>query len=319
MPDAEAPRVLAVALMKSGTHLMQELLIALGYHIAGAPRIPDQARVRPSRAEAEQLIRLSSSDLDMFALERAPDEEFWRQARDAWDAAQDRVQSQLGTPLERHYGRENVSGKRLADAYVPFSATPEGTSWIVSELAIDRVDGAFWDEWATTKEPRVIFMYRDPRATTLSMVNFLLDASGKGFGDYQDFRILHEILSSITSPDEQLEFALTHPGFPAVGDHARMRWLLRHPRVVAVSYESLVGPEGGGSAEEQEKAVDRVCDHLGADPGVRAAVASSLYNEDAFTFRQGDIAGWRQQYSDANLQRANRLFERDLHEYGYDQ
>jgi hypothetical protein len=295
--------VLAVALMKSGTHLVQELLIAMGYRIAGVPRIPQHARVQLT---VDDVARIRNAPRDSRRSE--VDEP------DLWTAVQNQVQLQLGAPLARHYGRESTNTEPMAGStYLPFEATPSDVAWIVSELDPLRVDGNFWNEWLTTNEPRTLFLFRDPRASTLSMVNFLLGATGNGFGDYQDFRVFHEILSGFRSLDEQLRFALTCPGFPGQRDHARMRWMLHHPRVFSTSYEALVGPEGGGTSIEKSRAISGIRRHL----GVTGSHSTSIYNRNSFTFHVGAVGSWRQAYSPENLALANRVFSDDLRAYGY--
>jgi hypothetical protein len=59
-----------------------------------------------------------------------------------------------------------------------------------------RVDGYFIQEWPDTGQPKIIFMYRDPRDTTLSMVNFLIGKTGQEFGTFSDFTIFHRILKA---------------------------------------------------------------------------------------------------------------------------
>lgn len=295
-----APRVLAVALMKSGTHLLQELLIAMGYRVAGVPRIPQHARVELTSDDVARIRDAAATSVDEPGL---------------WTSVQDHVQLQLGAPLDRHYGRESTNTEPMVgSAYLPFEATPNDVAWIVSELDPLRVDGNFWNEWLTTGEPRILFLFRDPRATTLSMVNFLLDANGKGFGDYKDFPVFHQILSGLNSLDEQLRFALTCPGFPGQRDHARMRWMLYHPRIFSTSYEALVGPEGGGASVDKARAIAGVRRHL----GVTESHSTSIYNRDSFTFRVGTVGTWRQEFSPENLALANRLFSDDLRAYGYE-
>ena len=39
-----AERIMIVSLMKSGTHLIQELIVALGYKVYGSSRIPPEIR-----------------------------------------------------------------------------------------------------------------------------------------------------------------------------------------------------------------------------------------------------------------------------------
>lgn len=295
-----ADRVLAVALMKSGTHLIQELLIAMGYRIAGVPRIPQHAKVALT---ADDVVRC------------APAVSAHRDESEVWNSVQDHVQLQLGAPLARHYGRQGTdSGPGSGSTYLPFEATPLDVAWIVSELDPLRVDGGFWNEWLTTGEPRTLFLYRDPRAAALSMVNFLLDANGKGFGDYQDFRVFHEILCALGSLDEQIRFALTCPGFPGQRDHARMRWMLYHPRVFSTSYEALVGPEGGGAAVDKARAISGIREHL----GVTEKHSTSIYNRDSFTFHVGSVDSWRLSYSPENLALANRVLSEELRAYGYE-
>lgn len=311
---ARASRVLAVALMKSGTHLLQELLIAMGYRIAGVPRIPQHARVQLTVDDAARLWRglapSAPGNLEPLPSGRPEVEE-----PELWTSVQDQVQLQLGAPLARHYGRERTDAGRVPGAtYLPFDATPGDVAWIVSELDPLRVDGSFWNEWVTTGEPRTVFLFRDPRACTLSMVNFLLDANGNGFGDYEDFRVFHELLRGLGSMDERLEFALTCPGFPGQRDHARMRWMLYHPRVFSTSYEALVGPEGGGAATDKAGAIAGVRHHL----GVTEIHSTSIYNRNSFTFHVGDVDSWRQAYSPRNLALADRVFSDDLRAYGYE-
>ncbi len=305
--------MLAVALMKSGTHLLQELLIAMGYRIAGVPRIPQHARVQLT---LDDVVRIRDAPAMSAHTHPTPRDSCRSEVDEPglWTAVQDHIQLQLGAPLARHYGRECTNTEPMAGStYLPFEATPSDVAWIVSELDPLRVDGNFWNEWLTTGEPRTLFLFRDPRATTLSMVNFLLDATGNGFGDYKDFRVFHEILSGLSSLEEQLRFALTCPGFPGQCDHARMRWMLYHPRVFSTSYEALVGPEGGGTSIEKATAIAGVRRHL----GVTESHSTSIYNRNSFTFHVGTVGSWRQAYSPENLALADRVFFDDLRAYGY--
>lgn len=323
MTNAEkAPRLLVVALMKSGTHLIQELLLAMGYRIAGVPRIPPASRAQPTRDESYQMLQWTG-DLapDDGGVRIKPshwsDEQFLQASESSWQRLQTQLQIQLGTPLQRHYGRADAHWD--ADlGYVPFSISPRGTAWVLSELDLTRVDGGFWKEWYATGEPRIVFVYRDPRATTLSMVNFLADVTGKGYGDYTDFSVFHEVLKSFPNLEEQLSYAVTTPGFPARGDHARMRWLLRHPRVLALPYESLIGPRGGGTTKAQLTAVTQFCEHVSAPGAAADKLADRMYNDEAFTFYQASINEWRSHYSDTTLALANDQYADDLEAYGYD-
>lgn len=52
-----------------------------------------------------------------------------------------------------------------------------------------------------------------------------------------------------------MAYALSDDSFPGIDDHRRMRWLLHHPDVCAVSFEELIGADGGGSKEAQMTAL----------------------------------------------------------------
>lgn len=91
-------------------------------------------------------------------------------------------------PLENRYGVGLVNSELVAQARSRsiesrFADTPENVCWILPELDIKKIDGNFIQEWADTGEPRIIFLYRDPRGVILSMVNFLPGKTAAGFGN----------------------------------------------------------------------------------------------------------------------------------------
>ena len=159
---------------------------------------------------------------------------------------------------------------------------------------------------------------RDPRDVTLSAINFLADSSGKGFSAYNDIRVFSEILQAKETLEAQLTYALTDPSFPAQGDFHRMLWLLHHPRVCKTSFEELVGPAGGGSAQLQEQALKRVIDFLGITDAKPEDVAGKLFNRDSFSFYRGQIGGWREVFTRDHRRLANERFGDVMPYYGYE-
>ncbi|UJW29917.1 sulfotransferase domain-containing protein [Saccharothrix sp. AJ9571] len=306
-----ASRVIVVALMKSGTHLIQELMIALGYQLYGQSRIPDEFRPALSAGERRRIARLVYGD-----------DRHDNAADDAWEALGWAWQSRLGMPLVSRYGSQLVNKELIVQALrctasTSFSETPENTCWILPELDVTRVDGAFLKEWHETGCPKIVFMYRDPRDATLSMVNFLLGKTSKGYGKFSDFTMFHEILASKKTLAEQVSYALSDPSFPGINDHERMLWLLHHPRVCTVSFEDLIGPSGSGSASAQEASVARILEFLGRDDDPEK-LCTSLYRRDSFTFYKGQIGSWREEYTPENRATAAARFADVLTSYGYD-
>jgi hypothetical protein len=315
-----AERVLVVSLMKSGTHLIQELFVGLGYGIYGQSRIPDE--IRPV-IDGETRLRMARLvyDGDVLArLETREEPRFTELTDQAWEALGWAWQIRLGLPLENRYGYELTNDGLIEEALrrsaaSDFADTPGRVCWVLPELDVKRVDGRFVREWAETGEPRIVFNYRDPRDVLLSMVNFLAGRTGKGFGAFSDFQIFARILESKRSLDEQLTYALTDPAFPGSADFERALWLLHHPNVCKVSFEELVGPEGGGSTEAQARTVERVAEFVGADP--ENGIAERLYRRDAFSFYKGQIGAWRDVFTPEHLRLFERRFGEVLSLYGY--
>jgi hypothetical protein len=311
-------RVIVVCVKKAGTHLIQELMIALGYRIYGQSRVPESARPVLSREEQRRYIELIHGPLEYQQL---PVGAVAARAEEAWESIGWAWQMRLGLPLKSHYGTELIESDRVQGALrktsgMKFSETPAGLCWIFHDLDVQLVDGKFLAEWETTGEPAVIFLYRDPRDTVLSMVNFLAGKTRQGYGRFSDFTVFNRILNAKPDLGTQLRYALTDDSFPGISDHQRMRWLLHHPRVCKVAFEDLVGERGGGSRERQEACIQRVLGHLGADadPG---ALAMEIYNESAFTFFKGRSGTWCDAFDTECLALANRRFETVLGDYGY--
>ena len=314
-------RVIVVSLMKSGTHLIQELMIALGYGIYGTSRVPSGAHPTFSpehQARILELVHGKHSPEDFGTTEN----EYAAAAAKAWHAYGWSWQIRFGLPLVSHYGVtvENqplIEQAKERTAGTSFSETPPGICWILPELDVTKADGRFLADWTRTGHPKIIFMYRDPRDTVLSMVNFLMGETGRGFGAFSDFTVFHEILKSKKDLGERLDLAFGYDAFPGVNDHDRMRWLLHHPGVCKVSFEELVGERGGGSADGQRRAVARVAEFVGhrGDP---AKISAGIFRRDSFTFFKGRIGSWRSAFEPRHVAAARERFGTVLGEYGYE-
>lgn len=310
---------LAFSVRKSGTHLLREAIAAFGYTLYGgvAPETSQQPLV--GREVAWRIVQMVYTPAEIEALTTG-------------EVATRAVRMAVGAYLEAWWVRLGVRGSApsanpdapaelvarvlASPATRDFADTPPGVCWFLHQLDPDRMDQAFLRPWAETGQPRLIYLYRDPRDVLLSMVNYLARRAPDRLGTFGDQQVYAGILQSVPTLDERLTLALTDPCFPGTADFARGLWLLRHPQVLAVSFEDLVGPRGGGSAEAQAAALARLADFL----GVRAdlpAVASRLYNPAARTFHRGRVGGWEDHFSSRH-----RTLFRDRHGaiaelYGY--
>jgi hypothetical protein len=308
--------------MKSGTHLVQELMAALGYGIYGQARIPPEIRPVLDDQTRWRIARIVYDPQTLATLAEAGPEHFRQATDEAWEALGWSWQLRFGMPLVRWYSAELINTRLVEEAHQraigsDFLQTPDSTCWIFNEFDIRKLDGHFMREWAETGEPRILFNYRDPRDMLLSMVNFLAGRTGKGFSNFSDFQVLCRILQAKDSLEEQLSYALSDTSFPIHGDLERAVWLLHHPDVCQISFEELVGPEGGGSAEARTQAVGRVLDHLGVTDVTADEVTGKLFNPDSFTFFKGQIGGWRESFTPAHRELAQRRFGDVLEIYGY--
>jgi len=312
---------MVVSLMKSGTHLIQELIVALGYKVYGTSRIPKEIRPVFDRETRLRIARMVYDSSEVELLEKQSDEEIEEPTNAAWEAFGWAWQIRLGLPLENRYAAELVNRPLVQQALrrtidTAFADTPGGICWVVPELDIKKVDGLFLQEFTQAEIPRMVLMYRDPRDVVLSMVNFLCGKTVQGFGNYSEFQIFNKILTAKDSLDERLTYALNDPAFPVIGDHERALWLLNHPNVCKVSFEELVGARGGGSDELQRRTVRRVADFLGYD-GDAAGLTDGLYRQDSFSFFKGQIGSWREEFSPAHVALVEKRLGDVIDQYGY--
>jgi hypothetical protein len=168
-----------------------------------------------------------------------------------------------------------------------------------------------------TGTPPLVLNYRDPRDTVVSMINFLEGRTREGYGNFYEADIFSTILASKPTWDEKIDYALRDPSFLARDQFEKALWLLNHPNVCKVRYEDLVGPRGGGTRQQQIKAVDRVLRHVGSNLDAEA-VADRVYNPNAWSFHQGRGGGWRERFSQRNLDRFTEQFGDLLEQYGYE-
>jgi len=320
--DGPAERVMVVSLMKSGTHLIQELMVALGYKMFGSSRIPAEIRPVFDRDTRLKIAKLVYDEEYLRIVAKLSDEDFISATDAAWEALGWAWQVRLGLPLENRYGIELVNRPLVRQALdrtidTAFGDTPPGICWIIPELDVKRIDGRFIQEYSELGSPRMILMYRDPRDMVLSMVNYLCGKSVGGVGNFSEFLIYNQILEAKKTLGEKLTYALTDPTFPGAGDHERALWLLNHPNVCKVSFEELVGAGGGGSDDRQQQAVQRVADFLGFDSASMPALAERLFRRDSFSFYKGQIGSWREEFTKEHLPLVERRLGEVIDAYGY--
>lgn len=79
-------------------------------------------------------------------------------------------------------------------------------------------------DWCS-KEPPILFNYRDPRDSLLSLVNYLLQRANEPYSQFARNLIFAEILKAMPSASAQLDFAIAHMG-EHVEKYSQNSWLL---------------------------------------------------------------------------------------------
>ncbi|MFE2283700.1 sulfotransferase domain-containing protein [Streptomyces sp. NPDC059443] len=315
-------RVLVISPRKSGTHLIQELMVQLGFRIYGEPVPPSEGRPAFSIAERQELAERFLDRSELAELDHRRDragflqttDQLWHELAWAW-------QVRLAVAPLAHVeavAPESVLKLKTNGSFWTsrFSETPAGMSWIFHSADVWRMDNTFLAEWLHSGSPKVILNYRDPRDALLSLVNFFSKQNGLDFIRYPESAIFGPTMESLGSLTEKLEYAITDPNMPLLDDFRSAMTLLRHPNVCKVSFEELVGPEGGGSRAGQLAAVGRVAEWLDLDVD-REAVADSVFNKKSFTLNKGQIGRWREAFTPELTARFESRYGDVLDAFGY--
>lgn len=316
-------RVIVVSPQKSGTHLISELMVKLGYRTFGWVVMEDAP---PEFSAAERLSAVKSImgkwERAIFSVGRRMGV-LKRLEQDAMAGLMLVWGERLGVPWASRHGLQAVhtiySLRNLrALCSGDMTSVMQNICLVKHELPLDKIDGAFTRHWSNTGDPALVFMYRDPRDVLCSFVRYLTGRTAKGkHGDFAEYNVHQAILEALPDDDERLMHAITDPSFPGHRDYFDCLWLLRHPKVCKASYEELVGEQGGGSEQAQRAAVTRVLDHLGIDAEAEDC-AKGIYRTDSFTYSRGQVGSWKEMFKPRHHKAFERHFGDILASYGYE-
>jgi hypothetical protein len=319
-------QVMVISLQKAGTHLMQGLMGRLGYKMAGVPR-PDPTNQPVFDAkQCRQLAELALSESDYAELlELEGTDEYPRRIQQIWAALGWHWQSRLGQHIVARYGQVRLTSANtvLTNPYLDYSRfdqLPPGICWIFHELDVNKTDGTFLHEWASENSPRMIYNYRDPRDTLVSMINFLEGRTPAGYGNFYEFEIFSKVLRSKPTWEEKLDYAIADTSFLGWDQFHKGVWLLNHPNVCKVRYEDLVGANGGGSRERQVDALSRMLKHLDAHEALADVeqIASDIYDRNSWSFFRGQTGSWREVFTRRNEAHFREVYGDILEQYEYE-
>lgn len=184
---------------------------------------------------------------------------------------------------------------------------------------------------------KAVFLYRDPRAQICSRMHFILRTNSDvlhtlfakrlqtnrerllrlmaGFSDEElrHFIEPHRNWDLPRPEDGEGPFSSYRGGVNSLyRQYARWLW---EPFVFSVRFEDIIGPQGGGSREKQLSVLRGLMDFTGVKEGSpdAEALAGMLFSKDAGTFRKGQIASWKEEFTpelhDIFLEESAKLLE----------
>ena len=160
---------------------------------------------------------------------------------------------------------------------------------------------------------RGVFLVRDPRDTVVSQTHFVTRETKHR---------QHRVFAEQGSQRDRLLLSIQgDPGRGVLGIAERLDryagWL--DGGCLAVRFEVLVGPGGGGDAATPEAAVGGIYRHLGLpdDPALVRSVCARLFSSDSPTFRKGSIGGWRDSFDIELEELFDQAVQGRLERYGY--
>ena len=169
---------------------------------------------------------------------------------------------------------------------------------------------------------KTIFIYREPRAATVSFAHYV--------SEMHPTHRLHRYYKSL--PDLRARIEATLDGVPddkSRTGHGRVAmaelcdrfypWL-SSPAACCVSFEDLIRPNGGGTEEKQKAAVEKLILYLGLPVSSQKvnAIAESVFNPNSVTFRAPKLGGWRRDMDDETAEMLTGRLEKQIRQWGYE-
>jgi Sulfotransferase domain len=299
-------RIVANSIPKSGTHLLDRLLMLLGFELV------DLGGTRPHLAKSNYRFPMINKRLKSIFGLRGPE--------DVMGIGPHLVEGGRFRPARRLLrGR----GEKVTVGVV--SPQPISRRWLTRRLS-KVPDGGFVNAHCIyTPEladifrqqgMRTVCILRDPRDVAVSQMHYIKQLEN---------HFAHEGYMALPSDSERLLLAirggeLGGRRLQSLAERYRqfLRW--EHDGGAAVAkFEDLVGTKGGGSEEAQRLAVERLARHLGVevDEATMGAVEEGLFGVGR-TFRKGQIGGWRKEFSAEHEVAVKEVLGSLLVELGYE-
>jgi len=163
---------------------------------------------------------------------------------------------------------------------------------------------------------KTIFMIRDPRDIVISDAHYITNINKK--------HKLHDYFINLPSNKERLYKCMLGNKNPELFSIAqtleRFYLWIKEKNVLTVKFEDLIGAEGGGSKEIQDKTVSRILDFVEVDTNYdeRSKLLEKIFYSKSKTFHKGKIRQWEKIFDDDDKSLFKNIAGEWLIKYGYE-
>ncbi len=167
---------------------------------------------------------------------------------------------------------------------------------------------------------RSLLILRDLRDLAVSRAFYIVSHPDHRQHDYfthtlrsEDERLLASIVGTDPPPGSSLP-KMADIGARFQDFHPWLRVSLNY----TTRFEWLVGPQGGGSLDDQCREIENIARHLRLSlaPAQVKSVAAQLFGQGSRTFRRGQIGSWKEHFTEEHKAAFKRVAGRELIELG---
>ena len=174
----------------------------------------------------------------------------------------------------------------------------------------------------TGRRMKSLLMLRDPRDVVLSHARFVANLPDHFlYARYQGLSEPEQIMLSIRGFAADGNQTADQPGLLDIGARCKSIWQWHDQAFnITTSFEKLIGPQGGGTREEQIAELARIADHVGLrhSPALLVQIADTVFGGTK-TFRKGTIGTWAADFTDDHKRAFKDVAGEVLIAMGYEQ